>query len=169
MENSIISEKSIIPIFDYVGFQGPIITTMITYFSLLEKPIYAWMFIIGSVLNYLLVLVLKDAIKQPRPSNPIPYIQDDMYKGAILYGMPSGHAQITFFSITYLYLTNRPFPLIAISFFIGCLTLYQRWKFRRHSVEQLIVGTINGSAFSYGIYWMTTNYLQRKYTPKSIF
>jgi membrane-associated phospholipid phosphatase len=162
-------ENSITPIFDYVGFQGPIITSFITYFSLLEKPIYTWMFIIGSALNYLLVLILKDAIREPRPSNPIPYIQDDIYKGAIVYGMPSGHAQISFFSITFMYLTNRPIPLVALSFFIGCLTLYQRWKFRRHTVKQLVAGTLTGSAVSYGMYWMTTNYLQRTYTPKSIF
>lgn len=161
--------NSIVPIFDYVGFKGPIITSTITFVSLLNQPQYALSFVVGSVLNYYLILLLKELIKEPRPSNPIAYIEDNIYKGPILYGMPSGHAQISFFSITYLYLTKRPFTIVALSFFIGCLTLYQRWKFRRHTVEQLAVGTVSGSAFSYLIYWVTTNYLQRTYTPKSIF
>lgn len=161
--------NSIVPIFDYVGYKGPIMTSAITFVSLLHQTPYAFSFVIGSVLNYYLILLLKILIKEPRPSNPVEYIEDDIYKGAILYGMPSGHAQISFFSITYLYLTKRPFIIIALSFFIGCLTLYQRWKFRRHTVEQLAVGTFTGSAFSYFIYWVTTNYLQRTYTPKSIF
>ena len=162
-------ENSIVPIFDYVGFQGPIITSAITLVSLFNQPKYLLSFVVGSTLNYYLILLLKMLIKEPRPSHPIPYIQDDIYKGAILYGMPSGHAQISFFSITFLYLTNRPFTLVALSVFIGCLTLYQRWKFRRHTTEQLAVGTVIGSSFSYFIYWMTTNYLQRTYTPKGLF
>lgn len=162
-------ENSIVPIFDYVGFQGPIITSAITLVSLFNQPKYLFSFVVGSTLNYYLILLLKMLIKEPRPSHPIAYIQDDIYKGAILYGMPSGHAQISFFSITFLYLTNRPFTLVALTLFIGCLTLYQRWKFRRHTTEQLAVGTVIGSSFSYFIYWMTTNYLQRTYTPKGLF
>lgn len=161
--------NSIVPIFDYVGFQGPIITSAITFVSLLNQPKYLLSFAVGSILNYYLILLLKVVIKEPRPSNPIAYIQDDIYKGAILYGMPSGHAQISFFSITFLYLTKRPFSIFTLSLFVGCLTLYQRWKFRRHTVEQLIFGTAIGSSFSYFIFWMTKNYLERTYTPKSIF
>lgn len=161
--------NSIAPVFDYIGFQGPIITSVITFVSLLQNPPYLFTFIVGSFLNYWLNLVLKILIKQPRPSNPIAYIQDHIYKGSNVYGMPSGHAQISFFSITFLYLTKKSFTLFLVSLFIGCLTLYQRWKFRRHTVEQLIIGTITGSTFSYMMYWMTTNYLQRTYTPNTIF
>ena len=162
-------ENSIIPAFDYIGFKGPIITTTLTFVSLLNRPPYLLSFVIGSVLNYYLILLLKVLIKEPRPSHPISFIEDDIYKGAVLYGMPSGHAQISFFSITFLYLTKRHFSLFLLSLFIGCLTLYQRWKFRRHSVEQLAVGTVTGTSFAYFTYWMTTNYLQRTHTPKSLF
>jgi membrane-associated phospholipid phosphatase len=153
--------NNLVALFDYIGLQGPIIISAITFFSLLNTRPYLYMFIVGSVLNYSLVLILKHLIKDPRPSNPIPYLEDDD-NGEVSYGMPSGHAQISFFSITFLYLTKvRPFTFVALSVFIGCLTLYQRWKFRRHTLEQLVVGTVTGCAFSYGIYWMTTNYLQR--------
>jgi membrane-associated phospholipid phosphatase len=162
-------ENSIIPVFDYIGFKGPIITTTLTFVSLLNRPPYLLSFVIGSVLNYYLILLLKVLIKEPRPSHPVAFIEDDIYKGAVLYGMPSGHAQISFFSITFLYLTKHHFSLFLLSLFIGCLTLYQRWKFRRHSVEQLAVGTVSGTVFAYLTYWMTTNYLQRTHTPKSLF
>ena len=38
--------------FDHIGYQGPIITSLITCISLLGKPIYLSMFIVGSFLNY---------------------------------------------------------------------------------------------------------------------
>jgi membrane-associated phospholipid phosphatase len=127
------------------------------------------MFIIGSLLNNSLNELLKVTIKQPRPKNQISYIDDTQIKGAHIYGMPSGHAQISFFAITYLYLTKRTLTLVLISLFIGCLTLYQRWNFRRHSIEQLIAGSITGSALSYFIFWITSNYLEGVYIPKSLF
>lgn len=161
--------NSIVPVLDYIGFKGPIINSAITFVSLLNMPKYLLYFVVGSFLNYYLILLLKSIIKEPRPSNPILFIEDDIYKGAILYGMPSGHAQIAFFSTTFLYLTKRPFALVVLSLFVGILTIYQRFKFRRHTAEQLAVGTIIGSSFSYLVYCVSTNFLQRTYTPKSIF
>jgi len=145
----------------YIGFTGPIITSLITTISLLEKTPYLFSFIFGSLLNYKLIGTLKTAIKQPRPSNPLHYIDDSTIQGANIYGMPSGHAQITAFAITTLYLTRGPQLWILVSLFIGALTLYQRWSFRRHTIEQLIIGTIMGASFAYILFWITKNYLER--------
>jgi len=145
----------------YIGFMGPIITTLITGISLLENPPYLFSFIFGSLLNNAIIGVLKLTIKQPRPTNPLQYIDDSSIRGANIYGMPSGHAQITAFAITTLYLTKGPIQWILVSLFIGALTLYQRWSFRRHTIEQLTVGTIIGASFAYLIFWITKNYLER--------
>ena len=148
---------------NYIGFMGPIITSLLTGISLLENPSYLFSFIFGSLLNHSLITVLKISIKQPRPANQYRYIDDSSIRGANIYGMPSGHAQITSFAVTTLYLTKGPQSWILICLFIGALTLYQRWSFRRHTIEQLAVGSIIGTAFAYIIFWITKNYLERIY------
>jgi len=148
-------------ILDYIGYMGPIITSIITGISLFENPPYLFIFIFGSLLNYSLIGVLKLSIKQPRPSNPINYIDDNQIKGANSYGMPSGHAQIVSFAITILYLTRGNISLVLFSLFIYFLTIYQRWSFRRHTIEQLIVGSIFGSSLGYILFWITKKYLER--------
>jgi membrane-associated phospholipid phosphatase len=145
----------------YIGFMGPIITSLITTVSLLENPPYLFTFLFGSLLNHAFIGVLKLAIKQPRPSNQVHYIDDSTIIGPNIYGMPSGHAQISAFAITTLYLTKGPIQWILVSLFIGALTLYQRWSFRRHTIEQLLVGTILGGSFAYILFWITKNYLER--------
>jgi membrane-associated phospholipid phosphatase len=101
-------------------------------------------------------------IKEDRPKNPLSYIDDDLIKGSQIYGMPSGHAQIISFAITFLILTNNSKYLIIPSIFIGILTLIQRWKYRRHSIEQLLAGSFVGSFFSYITFYFTEIYLQKK-------
>ena len=148
-------------ILDYIGYMGPIITSIITGISLLENPPYLFTFIFGSILNHSLIGLLKLTIKQQRPSNPVNYIDDANIKGVNSYGMPSGHAQITSFAITTLYLTRGNISLVFFSIFIYLLTIYQRWSFRRHTIEQLTVGTILGVLLSYTLFWITKKYLER--------
>jgi len=153
---------------DYIGYQGPIITSSITFLSLLGKPIYLFMFIIGSILNYSLNNEIKMMIKEPRPKNPLPFIDDQLIKGSQIYGMPSGHAQIVSFAITFLILTKGSIWLILPSLFIFSLTLIQRWKYRRHTVEQLIFGSFTGSFLSYVCFYFTDFYLQTRKNIKHI-
>lgn len=156
-------------IVDYVGYQGPIINSFITFFSLLGKPIFLFTFILGSILNHSLNSELKMMIKEPRPKNQLSYIDDNLIKGAHIYGMPSGHAQITSFTVTFLILTKGPMPLIITSLFIGILTLIQRWKYRRHSIEQLLVGSTVGSLFAYIMFWITKIYIKKNDNIQSLF
>lgn len=144
---------------DYIGYQGPLITSFITFFSLFGKPSFLFIYIIGSFLNHFLNSELKLMIKEPRPKNPISYIDDNIIKGAHIYGMPSGHAQINSFAVTFLILSKRPMWLILPSLFIFSLTLIQRWKYRRHTIEQLMVGSGIGFLFSYGCFYLTESSL----------
>jgi dolichyldiphosphatase len=146
---------------DYIGYIGPILTTIITAISLFEKPYYLISFIFGSLLNNSLNEILKTWIKEPRPNNPVNYIEHTNIIGPHKYGMPSGHAQITAFTIIFLILTKGPQTWILLSLFIYFLTIYQRWSFRRHTLLQLFIGTIVGGLFGYLIFWITKWYLQR--------
>ena len=70
-------------------------------------------------------------------------------------GMPSGHAQVSFFSIVYGYLVKRQFiPWTLLSFIIAFILIYERYVFKNHTVYQLISGVLIGSIFGYISYYI---------------
>ena len=101
--------------------------------------------------------MLKDTIREPRPSNGI-LVSLDNDEGTNQYGMPSLHSQLSVFSLVYLYLVTNNIPITILSAFIIILTLYQRWQYRRHTIEQLFVGSIIGGIMGYVIYTIAKNY-----------
>ena len=113
------------------------------------------MFFIG---NTILNKVLKIIIKQKRPGDGLK-IMNEEYSGVEIYGMPSGHAQSSFFSISFLYLVKGSPSWLIVGLFISALTIYQRWKYRQHTVEQLFAGSVIGIGFSYISYYVTKQWL----------
>jgi membrane-associated phospholipid phosphatase len=94
---------------------------------------------------------LKAIIKQKRPSDPIKFLHSEHFDlSKPSYGMPSGHSQNVFLSITYLYLTSKNiYPFIYVALFIGFLMIFERWYFHNHTIAQLIVGAGIGSVIGY--------------------
>ena len=74
--------------------------------------------------------------------------------------MPSGHAQSSMFSLTYLYLVKQSPSWLLIELFIAILTLYQRWNYRRHTIQQLFVGSVVGIVFAYISFVISKRYLR---------
>jgi membrane-associated phospholipid phosphatase len=98
-------------------------------------------------------LLLDPSISKLSVSNTfIPLSSIEKYKNEERFGMPSGHAQSIFFSIVYLYNLKHSIPLLFSNLFIASLTLYQRWKYRRHTVEQLATGSAIGGLFAWAVY-----------------
>jgi len=102
---------------------------------------------------------LKDLIQQRRPTNPVKFLASEHFdKKKVAFGMPSGHSQNVFFSVTYLFLffgsMNR---WIYLALFIALLMLIERWCFHNHTVAQLVMGATIGS----GIAWIA--YEVKKY------
>ncbi len=109
-------------------------------------------FIVGYFMNVFINGVLKNLIREPRPPNQVYLHGHDVPTQADRFGMPSGHAQLTAYAITFLYLTvDNPMALIT-SMFIGSITLFQRYTYRRHTPKQLIAGLILG-AVTANIVW----------------
>jgi membrane-associated phospholipid phosphatase len=108
-------------------------------------------FVFGNISNSLLNMVLKNIIREPRP------IEEEGD-----YGFPSGHAQSVFFSLVFLFLANGPPVFIYMMGCISVLTLYQRWKYKKHSVKQLVAGSIIGSLYAVFIIYLTDQYLLSK-------
>lgn len=73
--------------------------------------------------------------------------------------MPSGHAQMTFFLTTYLYLVKKSFLLFIFELFLSVLALYQRLKYNRHTVKQLFTGSVLGIIIAYLSVKITNIYL----------
>jgi len=143
---------------DIAGFFSPWLLMLISITQLWTRRPFLYAYIIGSLINKCVNTVLKNTIKQARPSNG-KSIMNEPYDGEHVYGMPSFHAQSSFFSITYLYLTNRSLFLLGIELLIGIASIYQRWKYRRHTVEQLGVGSFIGMAMAYITHFITNRTL----------
>ena len=145
-------------VFDYIGYYGPIILFLITFYYLLDKRLYLLVFFIGSVTNMGLNEVLKLAIREPRPEGQIHFLDSNQLHGPHLYGMPSAHTQTCFFSTVYLYLVCGYPYIFILSLFICILTFYQRWKYNRHTIKQLLVGSLIGSFYAWLLIYLIQTY-----------
>lgn len=129
---------------DLVGFYGPLLIGLINTIWLWYRKIYLISYLLCLVANTVINNILKNIIQEPRPSGQI-YLNEQLDKGPISYGMPSGHAQSVGFSITFLYLAVHSPAILYVSIFIGSLTLYQRYTYMRHTLSQLFAGLILGT------------------------
>ena len=142
-------------IINNIGYNGPFIIYAIVIYCLRQSP-YFILFIASSLLNVFICKGLKILIKEKRPSNP------DNYTGEELYGMPSGHAQHSFFAVTFLHLATRweesKWFQIAASV-LSINTVYQRIESNSHTPIQLVAGAFVGSAFAYIIFFIYNYYI----------
>jgi membrane-associated phospholipid phosphatase len=152
---NVTNKTAIIDMFDYIGYHGPVIFTILVSYFVWTRPKYLFAYFVFLFLNGKINGLLKSLIKQPRPTGQkYSDIDSDIFTNEHIYGMPSGHAQSVGFSAMYLFMTTASFPLLLVSALIMSITLYQRFKYRRHSVEQLAVGSIVGSGFGYFAYYI---------------
>ncbi len=100
-------------------------------------------FILGIVIVYLITLLLKKIIKQPRPSTSL----DD-------YGMPSSSSAVVTFAVVYICLVTKKYWLIGL--LVILTTVYLKNYLEHHTFPQTLVGSIIGGVcavlmFFYGI------------------
>ena len=148
---------------DYIGLYAPIILFLLTIFLLRNKTRYLLFFITGSILNNILNIILKLAIKEPRPTNDYKAIEIGVVNGARIsfdkFGMPSGHAQNCGYCIAFITLTlNNPY-ITAFYMVISLISALQRYLYNNHTVLQLIIGFIIGGGFGYSIYLIGNKYI----------
>lgn len=146
-------------IMNNIGFFGPIVLLGISIIKLRTQQPYLVSYLLFFIVNTVVNKILKFIIKQPRPTNGVSIINES-YEGADKYGMPSAHAQSVFYSMSFLYLVKEDYLVLLIESLVSFLTLYQRWSYKRHTIEQLGVGSMIGMLVAYiGIY-VTKQYLQ---------
>jgi hypothetical protein len=130
-------------------------------------------YLIGFVINSLLNFVLKGIIKQPRPSEDKHVFNvwlNNGMKGDRLwfdrFGMPSGHAQSVFYSTFFIIFALQNTNINILYLIISLNTLYQRVKYKNHTVLQVIVGAIVGTIIGSLLYYYSQKILQGKLKEK---
>ena len=135
-----------------LGYFGEYTTFLITCALIFNQPVYFIAYVIIFIINRLINNYLKNFFKQDRPKNPKKFLDDDQFSKK-KYGFPSGHTQLTFFSVIYAYLvTNKFYPWILLLLSISAIVIYERLVFRNHTLLQLISGALVGSIIAYLTY-----------------
>jgi membrane-associated phospholipid phosphatase len=143
------------------GAYGPILILLSWYLLWDNKNLFFY-YTVGIFANAVLNIIFKGIIQEPRPMFDDKKVRllkthgkEYFYQSGIpfdIFGMPSGHAQASLFSTIFIYLSLKQTNLLYIYIPLTLLTCYQRVKFDYHSISQIIVGGIVGTAFGYLVY-----------------
>lgn len=144
-------------IFDTIGFHGPLIILIISTLNLWLQTKYMLLYLGFAFINIYFNRSLKMLFKEPRP---IDYDKEtnitknlEYYSNGDQYGMPSGHSNLSFFTIGYNYLVK---PKINYYFLLElvttAITVTQRYKYKKHTLKQLFVGGVVGLIYAYVAY-----------------
>lgn len=163
-------------VFYEFGEYGPLFLYFLSNFILWKWKHFKLYYNIGSLCNVILNTILKGIIQEPRPL----FNEKDIYLAKTngkrfffqngipfhLFGMPSGHAQVSFFTTTFIYfvLNHKNWAL----FYLVCsgLICYQRVYYQYHSVLQVCIGACVGGFLGYQTYLFATKSKQGKLKPK---
>jgi membrane-associated phospholipid phosphatase len=144
-----IISKTTIDLLYAIGYFSEQIVFLITICLLLKQYIYLFFYIIFFLLINQLTKFLKKYFHEYRPNNPIKFLNSENFSKKI-YGMPSNHTTLVFFSIVYLYLIiHKIIPWILLLIIISILTIYERYIFHNHTLKQLFFGAFLGSFIAY--------------------
>jgi membrane-associated phospholipid phosphatase len=150
-------------VFDYIGFYAPNALSLLVAVLLLNQLKYLAVFVIFFFVNHYVNHSLKEYIRQPRPTGSRPLV-DESYDRTN-YGMPSYHSQMIWFVTVFLYLVKRNVRWLIAFVAIAFLTMYQRWKYKAHSITQLAAGGALGTGIAFLAYSLTNAYLRRTREP----
>lgn len=156
---------SIANIINNVGKFGPVLLFMPSVFLLWNKKILLNYYVLGYFSNIVFNMILKGIFKEPRPfENPKLFqlaLKKRMEDGNMslidmnIFGMPSGHAQMVFYSTMYIHFALKNFYITTCYFIISFITMYQRVNTNMHTILQVIAGAIVGIFFSYGVFYFS--------------
>jgi membrane-associated phospholipid phosphatase len=138
-----------------LGYLGPntlLALILITFASQRISTPYPYLAVLAwQILSHLLNVTLKNSIRAPRPLDSDKDIQlkpTPTFANYLTihrqYGMPSGHAQACVSELTFIALYFKKPLLTCFALTQTALTLWQRYATHRHSVKQLIAGSVVG-------------------------
>jgi membrane-associated phospholipid phosphatase len=149
-------------IINQIGENGPNTVFLLCFYLLYFKPILLITFIIGYQISFVLNHCLKGYLRFPRPNENLKLfyikINSDAHIPFERFGLPSGHAQAIFFSLSFLFFSlQKKINLNSFLFFfiliIATITLFQRYYWNHHTILQLLCGAILGAIVGYLFYY----------------
>lgn len=146
---------------DIIAYNSAFITLLINSFALYDQKKYLTIFYLILFILYQIVITLKNIIKQPRPSGYLTMDDGGKYINREKYGMPSGHSAFVFYSTVFLWLVKQNIPLLIIELFLCAITVYQRYHYKKHTIEQLVAGALLGAAVAFGSYQIAVRYFKK--------
>jgi membrane-associated phospholipid phosphatase len=153
----------IVTMIDYLGFFAPQMMVIVVTMVLWARIKLLMFYYLFCVLDWQwLNAQLKMHFKQPRPvgynSDNSPTAQYETFSRGHNYGMPSGHASITVYSLTFLLLCAPALtPYSIAGMVIVAITLFQRFTNKRHTAEQLAAGAAEGFLLANIAYWVASS------------
>ena len=146
---------------------GNYVLFVLSIIFLRNKKTYLWFYIIGYIFNYTLNSFLKLLFKQPRPDENMRLFELELNKRDYVdwreyqrFGMPSGHAEETVYSLIYIIMVLQNTKITALYFIITLFTIFQRIYTKRHTVVQVSVGAILGLLIGYLFYYLAYKNIQ---------
>ena len=146
---------------------GNYVLFVLSLIFLRNKKTYLWFYIIGYIFNYTFNSFLKLLFKQPRPDENMKLFELEMNKRDYIdwreykrFGMPSGHAEETAFSLIYIIMVLQNTKITALFLIITLFTIFQRIYTKRHTVLQVSVGAIIGLLIGYLFYYLAYKNIQ---------
>jgi len=159
-----------------IGQYGPLILFFISWYLLWDNNNLFFYYTVGIFINYILNLILKSMIQEPRPifdkkniKLASTHTKDQFYANGIpfdIYGMPSWHAQSSAFSTIFIFLSLNPKNIMYLYSFINLSSVYQNISSNYHSTLQIIVGAIVGAGFGYFVYQLAREKIKGKIREK---
>ena len=148
---------------NYIGLLAPVILFVLTVFLLRNMYNYLQFFVIGFILNNIFNIILKIAIKEPRPNDEQKKIEIGIVNGAYIsfdkFGMPSGHAQNCGFCLSFITLVLNDLFITTLYASISIISLFQRYFHKMHSILQLATGLFVGILLGYLTYLFGNQYI----------
>ncbi len=144
------------------GEYGPILLIILSWYLLWNNKNLFFYYNIGLFANSIINTIMKGIIQQPRPmyDNKKMYLltnhaKNYFYQNGIpfnMFGMPSGHAQSSFFSTAFIYFSLKNNNIFYLYLASSLLTCYQRVALDYHYILQVIIGAFVGSSFARIVY-----------------
>jgi membrane-associated phospholipid phosphatase len=163
-------------LFHEVETYGPIVLGVLPIYLLWDKNNLFYYYIVGFFISAIVNLALKGLLQLPRPSEDtarfnlaLDHGRRFVFKSGLPYdvfGMPSGHAQLVFYSTTFIYLSLRNQSILYAYLFISLLTISQRVAFNYHTPLQVIVGAMLGVLMGYLVYNMARTKIAARISEK---
>jgi len=146
----------LVRIINAIGAFGPQTSFVFSLLLLRKKPVLLLMYIIGYILNHLLVHILKGLFQQPRPTDETTSFNlEKIYRqkpGFERFGMPSGHTQTVFYSTTFLYYALKDGNVNIVMTLLSLIVAYQRVQSRHHTIAQVVAGALGGVLVGYAFF-----------------